>query len=162
MDPLYGYLLGLLFTLFGKNLFLIYFFQVILDTVTVGLVYLVGKELGGSKVGLLAALCYGVAATALFYSTTILKPSFSAFYVTLWVYIGLRLWESGTLWGWLGYGLFLGLGVALRSNLLLMALAGLAIVPLGNYIRRHTSKGDYAINSMLVLLGLALVLTTLA
>ncbi|MES9901623.1 MAG: glycosyltransferase family 39 protein [Sedimenticola sp.] len=162
MDPLYGYFLGLLFTLFGKNLFLVYLFQVVLDTVTVGLVYLIGKELSGRQVGLLAALFYGIAATALFYSTTILKPSFSAFYVTLWVYIGLRLWVSGTLWGWLGYGLFLGLGVALRSNLLLMALAGLIIVPLGNHFCRHTNSGNYTIHCMLILLGLALVLTTLA
>ena len=162
MDPLYGYLLGLFFTIFGKNLFVIYTFQILLDTLTIILIYLIGKELSGRQAGLIAAICYSVTATAIFYSTTILKPTSVAFFVTLWVYISIVLWRSNTVIGWFGYGLLLGFGIALRSNLLLIAVLGILIVPMGNYLHHLNHKLRFATNFTLTLLGITLILTALS
>jgi 4-amino-4-deoxy-L-arabinose transferase-like glycosyltransferase len=162
MDPLYGYILGIFFTIFGKNLFVIYIFQILLDTLTVGLIYLIGKELVDRQTGLIAALLYGVTATAIFYSTTILKPTSVAFFVTLWVYISIILWRSNTKLGWLYYGLLLGLGVALRSNLFLIAITGILLVPIGNHLHTLNNKKRLAKNSFLAFLGMTLVLIILS
>ena len=163
MDPLYGYFLGLMFFLFGKNLFLVYLVQTLVDTVTLWLVYLAGKEISGSqRVGLIADFFYAFAATTIFYSTTILKPTWVAFYLVLWLYLSLLLWRSNTLVAWLGYGLLLGLGIALRSNLLVLVIAGLLIVPAGNAFYCQLSKARYGVNILLLCGGLAIVLSLLA
>jgi 4-amino-4-deoxy-L-arabinose transferase-like glycosyltransferase len=162
MDPLYGYLLGFFFAIFGKNLFVIYIYQILIDTLTIALIYLIGKTLSDRRAGLIAALCYSLAATAIFYSTTILKPTSVAFYVTLWVYISIILWRSNTFFGWFGYGLLLGLGVALRSNLLLIAIAGTLLVPIGNYLHYINNKQRLTSNILLTLLGISIILTVLS
>lgn len=166
MDPLYGYLLGLLFSLFGKNLFLVYLLQVVVDSITIGVVYLIGKEVWSRRAGLVAAACYGLAATAIFYSTTVLKEGLVTPYFALWTYLSLRLWRSqprhGIPWGWLGYGAFLGIGVALRANLLLMALLGLAAVPLANGLNLRSGFILPATRFLSVMAGLSAILALLA
>ena len=162
MDPLYGYLLGILFTVTGKSMFLVYLIQILIDTCTVVLTYLIGKELGYRRAGLIAAALYGITATAIFYSTTILKPTLVSFYFALWCYFSLRLIHINSRWCWLGYGLLLGIGVALRSNLLLFALIGLFFVPLSNHLSEKTTKKDYLAQTLLVLAGLLIILFSLA
>lgn len=164
MDPLYGYLLGLLFGLFGKNLFLVYLLQVLIDAATIGLIYGIGKEVWGRRAGLIAASAYGVTASVIFYSTTVLKEGLVTPYFALWVYLGLRLWRSAgtSAWPWLGYGLFLGIGVALRANLFLLAMLGLLSIPMANVLCH--GKGPKVLIARVVpaLMGLAVVLGLLA
>jgi 4-amino-4-deoxy-L-arabinose transferase-like glycosyltransferase len=162
MDPLFGYFLGLVFSVFGKNLFTVYLLQILVDTATVGLIYLIGKELKSPRAGLIAALLYSITSTAIFYSATILKPTLVAFYFASWTYFSLSLWKNSTWWKLLIYGLFLGIGVALRSNLLLMAITGLVFVPFGNYFYQGISKKNSAINGLLILVGLSAILTVLS
>ncbi len=163
MDPLYGYLLGGLFALFGKNLFIVYLTQTLIDTTSLFLVYLVGKNLTGNcRAGLLAASLYAVTATALFYSTTVLKPNLVAFYILLWLHVSLIMWQTKTRNMWVAYGILLGFGVALRSNLLLLAVASIVIVPLANGYYNNRSKTRYATDLILLIFGLGIALSLLA
>lgn len=140
MDPLYGYLVGFLFWITGHNLFVIYSFQILIDVFTVWLVYEIGKTLWNRRAGLIAALLYAIASTAIFYTTTILKPIIVANFVALWVLLTIKIPYTKNTYALLSYGIFLGLGVALRSNLLLLCFAGLFIMLLTHIKNTGTKK----------------------
>ncbi len=125
MDPLYGYFVGAAFAVVGENLFVIYLLQLIIDVATVYFVYLAGRHCFSHRAGLFAGGAYALAGTALFYTTTLLKPTLAAFVVSVWTCATLRLGRDGTTFSAVMYGMLLGLAVALRSNFLLLAVAGL-------------------------------------
>jgi hypothetical protein len=95
MDPAYGYFLGLIFKLVGTNLFVVYLVQVVLDTVTAFCIFLIGREFGQPRAGLFGALLYGLTCTAIYFSTTLLKATWVANFMTLWVLFGLILLRAG-------------------------------------------------------------------
>jgi len=154
MDPLYGYLIGFFTWLTGQNLFVIYFFQIIVDVFTVWLVYAIGKVLWNHRAGLIAAVIYALSSTAIFYTTTILKPTIVANFIALWVLLTIRVPQTKSLTVWLGYGIFLGLGVALRSNLLLLGIASLFIIPL--FQIQNKSEDSLSIKMVLLVVGFSL------
>lgn len=130
MDPLYGYFIGLLTWIIGQNLFLIYFVQVIVDIFTIYFIYAIGKFFWDQRAGLIAATLYTFCGTAIFYTTTILKPTLVSFYIVLWIFLTIRLLQIKNIFAWLIYGVFLGLGVSLRSNLLLLVVSSFFLIPL--------------------------------
>lgn len=122
MDPAYGYLLGGIFKLAGVNLFAVYLLQTLLDTATAYGILTIGRLLGRSRAGLYGALLYGITSTAIMFCTTLLKEVWVTSYLTWWVVGALRLIRGERKWAWALFGLYCGLGVALRANLLLLAL----------------------------------------
>lgn len=126
MDPAYGYILGLIFKLAGVNLYVIYLIQVILDTSTALCIFLIGREFNRPTAGVLGALLYALTCTALYFSTTLLKATWVANFMTVWVLLSLVALRTPKIWVWFLFGAWCGYGVALRANLLLMA--GLSVV----------------------------------
>jgi 4-amino-4-deoxy-L-arabinose transferase-like glycosyltransferase len=140
MDPLYGYFIGFINLVTGENLFVIYFFQILFDVFTVWVVYTISKILWDQRAGLIAALFYALTSTAIFYTTTILKPTLVACYVALWVLLTIRIPKSKRSIAWFGYGCLLGLGIALRSNLLLLTIISFFYIPFSHYINKSETK----------------------
>jgi tetratricopeptide (TPR) repeat protein len=138
MDPAYGYILGAIFKLVGPNLFVVYLLQVLLDTATAYGVITVGRLLGRPRAGLIGAALYGVTATAVMFCTTLLKEVWVTAFLTWWVVAALSLTgaERTRKWQWLLLGVYCGLGVGLRSTLLLVGVFTLAL-PLW-YARKAT------------------------
>ncbi|MGR9100988.1 MAG: glycosyltransferase family 39 protein, partial [Gammaproteobacteria bacterium] len=122
MDPAYGYILGLIFKVTGTVLFPVYLIQAVLDTVTAWILMLIGRELDRPVEGMLGALLYGFAGTAVMYSTALLKAAWTANFMALWVLLALWTIKNRGIHLWIVFGLFCGYGIALRSNLLLMFL----------------------------------------
>jgi tetratricopeptide (TPR) repeat protein len=156
LDQGYGFLLGGIFKLVGVNLFVVYLLQVLVDTATAGGIYIIGRLLGRPRAGLYGALLYGVAATAIMYATTMLKETWAAGYLTWWVAGAILLIRSERKFGWLLFGVYCGLGVALRSNLLLMGalallLPGLCAPPL-------RTRLNWALKAGLLVCGMAIAL----
>jgi tetratricopeptide (TPR) repeat protein len=121
LDPAYGYLLGAVFKLAGVNLFVVYLLQAVADTATAWGILVIGRLLGQPRAGLFGAILYGLTATAIMYTTTVLKETWAACYLTWWVAASLVLIRSQRKLAWLAFGVYCGTGVALRSNLLLLA-----------------------------------------
>jgi tetratricopeptide (TPR) repeat protein len=136
MDPGYGYLLGLIFKLLGVNQFAVYLLQALLDTATAFGILTIGQILGRPRAGLYGALLYGVTSTAIMFCATLLKETCVAAYLTWWVAAALALYRSERGLAWLAFGAYCGLGVALRSTLLLLAGFGLLLPALQPDIRR--------------------------
>jgi len=162
MDPGYGYFLGLIFKLLGTNLFVVYLVQVTLDTVTAFCIFLVGCEFGRPRAGLLGALLYGLTCTAIYFSTTLLKATWVANFMTLWVLASLVLLRTRNISLWLFFGTLCGWGVALRANLLLMAALAAVLLPWLSRVQSKRSIPEIALRLGLFCIGLALPLALLS
>jgi hypothetical protein len=131
MDPAYGYILAAIFAVVGPNLFVVYLLQVLLDTATAYGIVTIGRLLGRPKAGLLGAVLYALTATAVMFCTTLLKEVWVTAYLTWWVVGALALIGSKRKWAWLLFGVYCGLGVGLRSTLLVVCLAAVLLPLLG-------------------------------
>ena len=156
LDQGYGFLLGGIFKLVGVNLFVVYFLQVLVDTATAGGIYVIGRLLGRPRAGLYGALLYGVATTAIMYATTMLKETWAAGYLTWWVAGAILLIRSERKTGWLLFGVYCGLGVALRSNLVLMG--ALALLLPGLCAPALRTRLNWALKAGLIVCGMAIAL----
>lgn len=119
MDPLYGYLLGAIVKL-GAGAFPMYVLQISIDCLSALGLYRIACVLDRPRAGIFALLVYGLTGTAIAYSMALLKATWVAAFVIWWVYGALRLAAGGGARRAAAFGVFCGLGVALRANLLLM------------------------------------------
>jgi tetratricopeptide (TPR) repeat protein len=140
MDPLYGYLVGAVLLL-GKGLFPLYLLQAVADTATAYAIYRIGAALDRPGVGFAAMLVYGFVGTAIAYTSAVLKTTWVAASVAWWIVLVLALIRSPTYWRWAAFGLFSGLTVALRANLLLLIPLGFVVITLNQgFVRGRTSS----------------------
>jgi len=160
MDPGYGFLLGAVFKIFGINTFVVYLLQALLDTATAYGILIAGQLLGRSREGLIGALLYGLTSTAILFTAALLKETCVASYLIWWVVAALVLVRRERTLAWAAFGVYCGLGIALRSTLLVIACAALLLPGLER--RVGTQTGDRARNwlmkSALLTLGLAVAL----
>ena len=126
VDPLYPYLLGTLYWLFGHDLLLIRLLQVAIGVSTVALVWYLGRRLGNRAIGNAAALMYAIYAPAVFNEAEIEKTAFATFFLLVAVTQSLR----NTRKAWLLGGVAIGLATLCRANMIVLAL------PLGLYLAR--------------------------
>ncbi|PJK00511.1 hypothetical protein CO641_00525 [Lysobacteraceae bacterium NML91-0213] len=119
MDPLYGYLLGGILKL-GAGAFPLYLLQIAVDCLSAFGLYRIACVFGRPRAGLLALLVYGLTGTAIAYSMALLKATWVAAFVIWWMYGVLQVSTRARLRSAVLLGMFCGLGVALRANLLLM------------------------------------------
>jgi 4-amino-4-deoxy-L-arabinose transferase-like glycosyltransferase len=162
MDPAYGYILGSIFKLLGPNLYVVYLLQILVDTATAYCIFLIGREFGRPRGGLYAALLYGLTCTAVLFTTTLLKATWVANYMALWVLFGLILLRTRKQSAWLFFGMLCGYGVALRSNLLLMACLAAVLLPWLNVAWSQRSVPEAAHRVVVLVAGLALPIALLA
>ncbi|MFI4890838.1 MAG: glycosyltransferase family 39 protein [Steroidobacterales bacterium] len=157
MDPAYGYLLGGIFRILGVNLFAVYVLQALLDTATAYGIYLIGARLGRPRAGLYGSMLYAVTATAIMFSATMLKEICVTSYLTWWIVGALAVIRTRSKPAWLAFGLYCGIGVALRSNLLLMGLFAVTL-PLFGAPPKGASIRAWASLALPLLAGIALAL----
>jgi tetratricopeptide (TPR) repeat protein len=157
MDPAYGYLLGAVFRLDGVSLFAVYALQCLVDTATAYGILIIGRLLGRPRAGLYGALLYGVTSVAIMFCATLLKEVWVTAFVTWWVAGALALIRSDRKRAWLAFGVYCGLGVALRSTLLLTAFMALLLPGLSVSQSARTPK-IWARKSALAACGIALAL----
>jgi len=121
-SPLYPYLLGVYFILFGQDLLLLRLIQFALGAGTAMLTCLLGRRLFGRASGLVAGLGAAIYAPFLFYEGQVMKefltPLFSVATLLL-LYRG-RERERGSILSLALAGLSIGLGTLVRDNFLIL------------------------------------------
>jgi tetratricopeptide (TPR) repeat protein len=127
MDPAYGYLLGAVFKLLGVNLFAVYALQCLLDTATAYGIFVIGRALGRPRAGLYGALLYGMTSVAIMFCVTLLKEVWVTAFVTWWVAAALSVIRSERKLAWAAFGVYCGVGIGLRSTLMLMTLVAFCL-----------------------------------
>ncbi len=139
--PLYPYFLGLLYDIFGPNLFLVKLVQAVLGSASCGLVYLLARRLLADPVSLsglrpkaaewvarISGLAMAVYPLAIYFDGELLMPSLLVFLILLGFVLLLRSRNQNRQW-WLP-GLAFGLAAIARPNV----LAFLGVLPLWFFI----------------------------
>ncbi len=121
--PLYPYLLGVIYSVFGVSIPAARLVQVLIGTVNCGLIYLLGRRLFNPAVGIGAAFLTAVYGWLIVYDSAILSPVAIVFFTALLLLILLKLREREAGWpGWLGAGVWAGLTATVSGHSLIFLL----------------------------------------
>jgi tetratricopeptide (TPR) repeat protein len=161
MGPLYPHLLAFFYRIFGPRPQIVLWFQVLLGTASCGLIYLFGRMVFGSTVGLLAAAIGALYSVEIFYESALLMTT-TLYALNLLLLISI-LWalERSNWFVWIIPGILLGFSSLGRANV----LSFLPFLILGIFLlARGQPRGRIrSIPSILaLLLGLLLVLAPVA
>jgi tetratricopeptide (TPR) repeat protein len=118
--PLYPYFLGILQSLFGHNLWAIRFVQVLLGSISCGLIFLVGDRLFSRNAGLAAGLFLACYAPAIFFDALIEKSVLDLFLLSCLLFLLLGLVDNEKSSKWLAAGAVSGLLGLSRENALVL------------------------------------------
>lgn len=153
MDPLYPYVLGVLYAACGRSLLVARLFNVALSGVACGLMATIGRRLAGQRAGWIAALGFALYKPEIFYAGELDKTTLSVMLTTAALAFGLDDRRGARV----AAGVALGLATLTRANFLLLApLAALAIAVVGR--RRAPSPGasrEAWLTAVVFLLGFA-------
>ena len=156
-EPLYSYLLGLIYSVVGRQLLLVRSMQVLLGALTAWMVLHLAARVLGRRAGLWAGVAAALYRPALLLPCLILKENL---FLPLLVLLALaiqRTRERASAGRWFGIGLLVGLGALLRGNMLAMAPI-LVLWPVLRAWRRVEGLASAARSCVLVLAGLLLAL----
>jgi 4-amino-4-deoxy-L-arabinose transferase-like glycosyltransferase len=123
MPPLYPFLLGGIFKLFGVYSYASYFIAVLLNelfsVLTCLPIYFIGKRIGGLSVAAGSAWLWAVFPAAVIVPTEFIwDNTMIAFVLVSIVWATLEISESVAVWHWTVYGLLWGIGLALNPSIL--------------------------------------------
>ncbi len=155
--PLYPYLLGALYRLFGRSLDAVYLVQIACAVAGCWGLYRAGRMMAGDGVGLAAAALAALYGPFVFYDVQVGKESLAVAVVCflLWALAAAQGKAGGRIW--IAAGALLGILALLRENALLVAPLLLPLV-----WRREDRFGGLARRGGLFLLGIAAVLAPVA
>ena len=120
--PLYPYFLGVLYTLFGRDLLIVRLVQIALGSVSCLLLARAGRSFfNRTSTGLLAGILLAVYPTAIFFDASIQKSVLDLFFVCALLAVLAALLERSRNRRWLAAGILLGLLALTRENALLFA-----------------------------------------
>lgn len=154
-DPLYPYFLGLIYSLFGHNLFIVVLVQGIIGSVTALLVFLIGKRLVNIHVGIIAGMLWSFHPPIIFHEGLLLKEGIAVFLSTLSIYTLIVARGTGNLRHWFLGGLVVALSALTRGNILF-------VIPFIFLWIIYEYRMDFVNSSLFFLLGLLMLLLPIA
>lgn len=156
-EPLYPYLIGLIYRLFGVRVAWVFLFQLSIGIVSILLIYAITMRLFDPRVAAIAGTLAVLCAPLLFFEMVLLRSTLISFFglFLVWLIVRAQNAESSLSWGRLG--MFFGLAVLLKSIFLLF-LVGL----MGSLILRHRHSVKRALTYASALIaGVVISLTPL-
>lgn len=164
-EPLYSYLLGILYWIGGPSLHAARAAQAVLGAATALAVLFVARRLFGRAAGWIAALSFACYRPALWFPTLLLKENLFTFVLVLLALAIVKTRDTQTQkreWlGWGSVGFLAGIGALLRGNLVPMLPLIVLWPALRAAFERRWNAGAIAASAM-VFVGAALVLTPVA
>ena len=177
--PLYPYFLGLIYSAFGRDLFIVRVCQAIVGALSCATLSLAAERLFSRRVGLIAGLALGLYAPAIFFDALIQKTVLDVFFLCLALFILSRLVNSphehgigpdvrGRALVWMCLGIVLGgLGLVRENALVFVAVILVWIAARQRPAGTHAGRGwtrtrARAIEAAALVLGVAVVLAPVA
>ncbi len=151
--PLYPYLLGLFYAAFGSGALVPRMLNIVLELVTITLVFFLARRCFGRTVALIASVAYALYLPAIFYtSLPLMAPLVTALFTLLALLLAVAATDkpAGARW-WFLAGLVLGLGCLARANLL-------ALAPLFLLVLHRSHREQFWKPAGLFLLGIFLLI----
>ena len=121
--PLYPYFLGVMYSLVGRDLFLVRVCQAMLGAAGCALLALAGRRLHSEKVGVIGGFGLAIYAPAIFFDGLLQKSVLDVLFVALvlWIFSGI-IDEPARRSRWFSLGLALGVLALTRENALLLVV----------------------------------------
>lgn len=154
VDPLYAYFLGVLYKIFGPNLEIVRLVQAVIGGLGAVVLQRLGVRLLGGAGGFFCGLIAAVYRPFIFYDALLLKSVLKVPLTGLFLYFLAGVAERKRILEALWAGLFLGLAILVRGNLLLM----LPVMALGLLFLKNQSLPRRGLTAGLFLLGAALII----
>ncbi len=153
--PLYAYLLGFLFKIFGHSATLVYSLQFILGAGNCVLTYLIARILFNQKAGLIAGLLCVLYGLFIFYDGLLIYTTFSLFLNSLLLLYFLAIKDSLPAKGNLFLaGIFLGICTALQASILIFGILAVVWILASNRLKVK----QFFLGLIFFFLGLVLVI----
>ncbi|MBI9082534.1 MAG: glycosyltransferase family 39 protein [Desulfobacterales bacterium] len=127
--PLPAYLLALIYKVFSPDLIWFRYLNLGLGVFTCVLVYAIGRQLAGARVGLVAGLAAALYKPLIFFSVVPLKTALSVFLFAAFMAVLIRAADRLSTPGWLRAGILLGLLNNVRPNALIIVPAVMMVYP---------------------------------
>lgn len=119
MSPMYPYLIAWTNQILGHEFFWVRFIQCILGSVSVVLVFEIGRKVFDKTSGLIAACIAAVYPLFIFYDNMILIESVQTFFVTAHILFLMRALDKKNWWYWVGAGCTGGLMLVGRASIII-------------------------------------------
>ena len=119
--PLYTWFLGVIYWLIGSQPMIPRICQALIGSANCGLLYLIGRQLFGHRVGLAAGGVAAVYWVFWYFDAELLSPVLIAFLNLLLLFVLTQLQARATWWGWGVAGVLLGLSALTRPDILIFA-----------------------------------------
>jgi 4-amino-4-deoxy-L-arabinose transferase-like glycosyltransferase len=157
--PLYPYFLGVIYFIFGHNLFIVRIFQILFGSASCALLAMAGSYFFDKKTGILAGLLLAIYPTAIFFDSQIQKST-----LDLLLFSGLLLLFGKVIRHphfiiWILIGIVMGCLGLNRENALILVLVTCLWIPIFFY---REPKKNLMIWIVSFLLGLVIVLCPVA
>ena len=121
-EPLYAYMLGATYRIFGSEHKWVYFWQFLLAAFTSVLVYLIGKRMFNPLSGLLASLFFTLCGSIMVYQMVLLRTTLTNFLTALLLYLFLRVLEKPDNKWMMAFGIASGLSLMTQTYLILFII----------------------------------------
>lgn len=157
-EPLYGYIIGLFYKLFGPDPGNIFIFQMVLGVATNILIYLITARCFGLAAGVFAASLAVFCGPLLFHEMILLRTTITLFWCVMLVYAAQRFFDGWRVPAGLTLGILAGLAI-LTQVYFIVFLAGVVVLSFfhsGGLTRLFLKK------AAIVTSGCALVLSLIA
>ncbi len=152
-EPLYAYVLAMLYALTGQGAYWMLLLQIFLGTVSGVLLWRIACRHFGDTVGLITGLLYLFCGIVLFQEMLLLRTSWIVFFVLATIYIFDNALIKGTKTAFFKSGLVIGLAFLLQSVFVLFLVGVLAI-----YWRQELKKATLFVqNAGMMLAGFLLI-----
>ena len=150
-EPLYAYLIGAIFYLFGINPVWMYLIQNLMGIINILLIFYITKKIFSERTAYIATVIAIFAGPVMFYETIFLRTTLTTFLGLLCVYLAMSVFESRNKKAMFLFGVCSGLLVLTRATFLLFFVGTL----LAYYYNREDKKKMIAV----AVLGFMLALT---
>jgi Flp pilus assembly protein TadD len=155
--PLYPYILGLIFNLFGYNLFIARLVEITISSFSCLLLYLLAKEVFNKRAGIMAALIGILYAPFIFYSGIFVPTVFVVFLYLVSLLMFVKAIRTSSRLRFLLFGIVAGLAAMIRAGMLIFipfALIWVMII--------SADKKKAFVTVLLALTGILLVIMPVA
>ncbi len=133
--PLYPYFLGVVYSIFGRDLLIVRVIQAVIGSASCVLLGLAAARFFSKRVGMIAGLALALWAPAIFFDSLLQKSVLDMFFIclALWLLSGI---EHASRARWLGLGCALGALALTRENALLL----IGVVVVGIVLRKFNDR----------------------
>ncbi len=157
--PLYPYSLGMIYTIFGRNLLVVRIIQILLGATSCILLALAGRSFFSKRTGVISGILLAAYPSAIYFDCLIQKATFSLFLITLLLMLLGKIITDSNSKLWALSGIVLGFFALVRPNAFILSCV--IILWMLVYFRRESKKKLLVSNTALIL-GIAIVLFPVA